>query len=337
MLIWTIIAFVLQNCSEGNDNNSIRKIRKPVFDNQISLSADSTEIRDVAIAVRNWKINKDQMVILSIRNDDNFLYVFTVPEFTLLYKYGTYGQGPSDYIAVNWLNMNTENQLGLYDIPNRKMYTYHLTDDSLLRDKTFNFEKWDGNLCRPYTFIQQINDSLFLLKADMREYTEIELVNINNGKVLQTFRNLMKRKPNTIFTTYYFYMAFGSDKLVLAYNYIDRIELFQFKESVSAVEPILIIGSDRDQSDSEWESYVKYYTSLYCDENYIYALSQQGEKASAQKNSVIEIYTLKGEAVKKIILDRYIDAIVLDSRTNCIYGSNSEQDFDVVYVYKLPD
>jgi hypothetical protein len=46
-----------------------------------------------------------------------------------------------------------------------------------LPDKTFNFEKWEGDLCRPYTFIRQINDSLFLLKADMREYTEIELVN----------------------------------------------------------------------------------------------------------------------------------------------------------------
>jgi hypothetical protein len=327
----------LQSCNIDGDENHIRTIPKPIFEKQISLSADSIEIKDVTIAVCNWKINNNQVIILSEVNRDNFLYVFTIQDFTLLYKYGTYGQGPSEFIAANWLNMNNENQLGLYDIPNLKMYTYRLSEDTLQLENTFNFKIWERNLCRPYTFIQQINDSLFLLKADMREYTEIELVNINNNEILQTFRNLMKRKPQTIFTTYYFEMAANSNNLALAYHYIDCIELFRLNDSIQTMEPSLIIGSNKDQSDTDFDSYVEYYTALHCDDKYIYALHQQGQNEVDEKNSIIEIYTLNGEAVKKIILDRYISTFVLDSRTNRIYGTSSRQDFDFVYYYKLPE
>jgi hypothetical protein len=132
-------------------------------------------------------------------------------------------------------------------------------------------------------------------------------------------------------------MAANPNYLVLAYNYIDRIELFRFNAPEQTVEPFLVIGSDRDQSDRDGDSYVEYYTSLHCDDRHIYALHQQGQNPEDGKNSVMEIYTLTGEAVIKVILDRYIDTFALDSRTNCIYGTNHMRDFDFVYVYKLSD
>jgi hypothetical protein len=167
----------------------------------------------------------------------------------------------------------------------------------------------------------------------MREFTEIELVNINNGEILQTFRNLIVRKPQTVFTTYYFEMASSDDHLVLAYNYMNRIELFQWIDSIKKIEPLLVIGSDQDQSNSNFDDYVEYYTSVICDNKYIYALCQQGQHIENIKNSIIEIYTLSGEPVKEIRLDKHISNFVLDSHTNNIYGIDSYQDCDFIYVY----
>jgi aspartate 1-decarboxylase len=335
LLILIFITILIQGCYHQREKNKVKTVKKPIFTEQVSLMADSVGINNLEIDVWNWKVNKDRIIVLSAVNRDNFLYIFTIPDFNLSGKYGTYGQGPYDFIAVDWLNMINENQIGLYDIPKLKMYTYHLTDDTLQLDKTFDFKKWDGNICKPYTFIQQFNDSLFLLKADMREFTEIELVNINNGEILQTFRNMMIRKPKTVFSTYYFEMASENDNIVLAYNYIDRIEIFQFNDSIKKIEPLIVIGSDRDQSRLDFDDYAEYYTFVICDNDYIYALNQQGQNIKNIKNSIIEIYTLSGEPVKKIILDRHITKLALDSHTNNIYGVDSYQDCDYIYVYNV--
>jgi hypothetical protein len=168
----------------------------------------------------------------------------------------------------------------------------------------------------------------------MKKETEIELVNINNKHILQTFSNLIKRKPETIYTTYYFHMAASKKNVVLAYNYIDRLELFQYNESQQRVIPILIIGSNKDQSENKnFDDYISYYTDVDCDSQYIYALFQ-GKKKDQMTNSTIEVYTMEGKPVTKIILDRYIESFALDLHRNKIYGYNPYQSFDYVYIYQ---
>ncbi|MDR1340143.1 MAG: TolB-like 6-bladed beta-propeller domain-containing protein [Prevotellaceae bacterium] len=325
-----LFAVILFDGCNNKTEIGIKQIPKPAFEKKISLFPDSVAV-DVAVGIYGWKLANDQIIILSVQDRDHFLYAFSVPDFKLLYKYGQYGQGPDEFIAVNWLNTTKENQLGLYDIPRWNMYLYNLESDTLYRYETFKFSQWEGSLCKPYTFIQQLNDFVFLLKADMKEYTEIEVVDINSGTVLQTFRNLITREPNTIYTTYYFGMAASEKNLVLAYKYMNRLELFEYD---TAMTPRLIIGSDRDQHDrKQWEDYVTYYTQVLCDDKYIYGLYQGGRKENEIRNSYIEIYTFDGAPVLQIELDRYIYSIQPDRKRNCIYGYSPDNSFDFAYIY----
>jgi hypothetical protein len=325
----TLFIVILFAGCNNKTGNGIKQIPKPAFEKRVFLSSDSVAI-DVAVGIYGWKLANDQIIILSVQDRDYFLYTFSVPDFKLLYKYGKYGQGPDEFIAVNWLNTTKENQLGLYDIPRWNMYLYNLESDTLYKDKTFKFNQWEKGLCKPYSFIQQLNDSVFLLKADMKEYTEIEVVDINSNIVLQTFRNQITRKPNTIYTTYYFGMTANEKNLVLAYKYMNRLEIFEYK---TVMEPSLIIGSDRDQHDlKRLEDYVTYYTQVLCDDKYIYGL-YQGRNENEIKNSYIEIYKFDGTPVLQIELDRYIYSIQLDKKRNCIYGYSPDNSFDFAYIY----
>jgi hypothetical protein len=326
-----LFAVVLFAGCNSKMETGIKQIPKPVFEKHVSLSPDSAAI-DVAVGIAGWKLADDQIIILSGQDREHFLYTFSVPDFKLLYKYGKYGQGPDEFIAANWLNMTKENQLGLYDIPRSSMYLYNLKPDTLYRYRTFMFRPWDGSLCKPYSFIQQLNDSVFLLKADMREidYTEIEVVDISSDTVLQTFRSQITHKPKTIFTTYYFEMAASEKNLVLAYNYINRLEVFEYDTEMN---PVLLIGSDRDQHDlKRGEDFITYYTQVLCDDKYIYGL-YQGRKEDEIENSYIEIYTFDGAPVLQIELDRYIHSIQPDKKRNCIYGYSPNNSFDYAYIY----
>jgi hypothetical protein len=326
--IFYIIALVLffQGCND--------KEKKIEFDIQIHIQSDSMKI-NIPIQVWDWKVMNDKISILSGNNRDYFLYIFSISDMNLLYKYGKFGQGPGEFIAVNWLNATNQEQIGLYDIPNLRMYLYQLSSDTLNIVKTYHFNTWDGKLSRPYSFIQQINDSIFLLKADLREKTEIEVANINTGEILYTFSNLLQRKPNTIYTPYYFGMAGNNRNFVLSYKYINRLELFKYKEADCTVEPVVTIGSNRDQSDNrDVSDYILHYTDVQCDEEYIYAL-YQGNKRDRIKNSIIEIYNWQGEPVKQIILDRFIELMTIDIAHGKIYGHDGNQDFDYIYIYDI--
>ncbi|MDR2057328.1 MAG: TolB-like 6-bladed beta-propeller domain-containing protein [Dysgonamonadaceae bacterium] len=315
---------------QGCKNKEEKRIE---FDNQIRVQADSIKI-DIPISVRGWKVGEDKISIQSGNNSDYCLYVFSVPDMNLLYRYGTYGQGPGEFIAVNWLNATGEGQIGLYDIPNLKMYMYQLFPDTLHRIKTYHFNPWDGKLCRPYSSIQQINDSIFLLKAHMWENTEIEVANIHTGAILNTFGPLLQREPNTLYTPFYFGMAGNDQNLVLYYEYINRLELFEYNETAYTFNPIAAIGNDKDQSGIDVFDYILHYSDAQCDKEYIYAL-YQGERRENIRNSTIEVYNWRGEPVKRIILDRFIEKMAIDVDHGKIYGCAGHQDFDYVYVYDI--
>jgi hypothetical protein len=313
------------------DDAPYRNIKKPLFNNTMTLFADSIHISR-PITVSHWKVSDDKVVILSNQNRDNFLYIFSLPDFKLMYKYGVYGPGPDEFIAANWVNMSRENQLGLYDIPKLKMYTYDITADTLIINKTFNFSKWHKNLCRPYAGIQQLNDSIFLLRADLGNKVEIEMVNINTGQVLRISSNLLEYQKTESTATYSFkILAFGN-RLVLSYLCIDRLEFFSINND--EITPSFVIGSDKIQENVEdFDNYAIYYTDIKCDDNYIYVLYQEGEKLSNIRSSSIEIYQKDGSPVAKLVLDRYIISFALDTKRNFIYGYSPNNSFDYVYKY----
>jgi hypothetical protein len=329
------ITFLFYNCGD-KQREMTRQISKPPFEKKVSLISDSLKI-DIPIEVWGWKLNKDQIIILSERDRESFLYTLSLPDFKLVYKYGQYGGGPGEFIAANWLNTTKEDQLGLYDIPRWKMFVYDLMPDTLSLNTTFGFKVWegvlDGRLCRPYTSIQQINDSIFLLKADMTKFTEIEVVNIRTDSILQTFRNLIKRKPTEAQATYFFEMAANEKNVILSYHCVDRLEFFQYNDG--HVSPYLIMGSNKDQSDNKnYDEYIYYYTQVLCDNKYVYAL-YQGQKEGEIHNSHIEIYTLDGEPVMQIELGKYIYMIALDRKRNLIYGYSPDDSFDYVHIYSF--
>lgn len=330
-----LLFIILESCSRI-EKNDVTHIPKPVFSNNSFLKSDSIKI-DVIIDPWNWKVDKEQISILSGNNMDKFLYSFSLPDFTLLYKYGTMGRGPGEFLAVNWLNSVNDARLGLYDIPKRRIYSYITGKDTLYLKDSYELYSVDGKLCRPYTTIQEINDSLFLLKADQRNETILEVLNVNTMEIIQNFTSVLKRNPDVIYTKYFFDIAYNrGNRIIFAYQYIDRLEFFSL-DSTNMIKPELVIGSDEEQiKEKDIQKLVTYYTDIKCTDNYIFAL-YQGSVEHSEIKSVIEIYKLDGTPVKRLILDQFIRLFAIDPYRNCIYGYNPAKGFDYVFIFKNID
>ena len=327
----TILLFLLQGCRKTSE---VAMIEKPSFDFNSFVKSDSIKIPDLLkIQPLWWAVKNDKIVMVSPQNNDYYLYVFSLPQFNLLYKYGTRGQGPNEFVLVSWINMLNENQIGLYDSPKKNMYIYDLYADTLQLNKTFNYSDLERE--SPFSLIQQIEGTEFIFKAYNRQNTVIDFVDINTGEISQTFTPFLKRKnKRSHYTAYLLKASANKNMIAFAYLFIDRIELFHINKDKLA-EPFLIIGDKKNQEDKRMDDYDVYYTDVHCDNKYIYALSQQGEKNENIKNSAIEIYDLNGVPIKKITLDRHIRYFTIDDKNSVIYGNDSYSDFDYVYVYKI--
>jgi hypothetical protein len=353
---------MLVGCTNKSaDNGNCQEI---FFDEESALRSESLSYEFIPLETRPDNLTG---IISKAEIVDNRIYLLdmtvakTVQVYAINGQYistvGARGNGPGEYVTPNNFRINeaaqtitiedmVTNRLLIYDLNTYQhlstgnvSFSFHahmpLSDRNQAWYATNLKKSWDGRLSKPYTFIQQVTDSIFLLKADMKDVTEMETVNMYTDSVMQTFRNLLPRKPNTVYTAYYFEMTANEKNVILAYTYVNRLEFFRYDDKVS---PSLIIGTDKDQSDNKnIDDCVVYYTQVLCDDKYVYGL-YQGQKNGEIRNSYIEIYTFDGEPVMQIKLDRYIHSIALDRKKNLIYGYSPDNSFDAVYIYPFnPD
>jgi hypothetical protein len=321
----------------GRGNDTLKIIQKPDL-TEINLTCSDSIILPNVSNIWHWKFDNNRLYTFSAQDpNEHFLSVYSYPGFELLYKYGTIGQGPDEFITVNWANTYNENELVLYDIMKKKLYPVAISDSSVKKINTFNLAEIEGEkLAKPFTMIHQINDSIFLMKVNMPNSITLEIVDLKNNRLRSSYTDLPQvkdTKHGMLSFLYDFELEYRDNTIVCAFTSIDRIEILQIDDEYNITNK-LIIGNKKLPTeylrDSNGGESRLFYTNIKCNGKYIFAVYQD-----KKSKSNIEIYDLEGNGVSKLCLDHYIEFISLPD-SNYIYAYHQSVNNDIIVKYEIP-
>ena len=175
-----ILVCLLLGCQEKKKDHLQIPVKEMVCEIQKEIQCrDSVEISQV-FRLYHWKIMDDKIVFCSNILDD-FISVYSYPQLKFLYSFGKTGQGPSEFVTKNWGSNKEPSFITLYDVMKSSLYKYKIENSQFSLECKYSLLKDDDNLCRPFTKIIQMNDSVFLMKEDGRD-TKLHLANLKKRK-----------------------------------------------------------------------------------------------------------------------------------------------------------
>lgn len=327
------LMLVIQACTISNKQKTadIPTIEHPVFEEIKLTTIDSFQLGDQTVNLWHWKLIGDK-VISQVSGKDSILFIYSLPHFNILSKYGTYGNGPGEFLAANWGQTNKEEAIILYDINKKSLYNFISSGNNVkLKDTIALYGEIDGypGMTKPYTMIQQLDDEVFLMKTDDPESTSLDIINLKTPEILSSYPIVFENRNNrTGYPPFDFTVSYNNDIVVIGYKFINRIEFYEISDKYE-LKPTLIIGNDQDQTDISPHKWQSFYTRMENDGKYVYLTNQ----SIHDQFTSVDIYTLDGIPVKRVVLDKYINNILLDQKNHKLYAHSQLEDIDQVYVY----
>ena len=330
-----ILVCLLASCQEKKKDNLQVPVKEMVCECQKEIQCcDSVEISQV-FRLYHWKIMDDKIVFCS-NNLDDFISVYSYPQLKFLYSFGKTGQGPGEFVTKNWGNNKEPGFITLYDIMKSSLYKYKIENSEFALECKYSLLKDDDNLCRPFTKIIQMNDSVFIMKEDGRD-TKLHLANLRNQQDYDTYQCTLReqcalRKGESVsYTAFNYDFDVIGNHILLAYNYIDRLELLHLNEG-NKIVPQLILGSDEDQMDSPDPDLKCYFLDIGSYDNLFLCLKTKN--GVEEEGNVLCIFDIDGNYKSQIILDQCVSSIDID-KMGTLVAYKEKVDSSTFYRYNL--
>lgn len=317
-----IAGILIYGCSEKQAG--IKFVEKIDSDSVFFAHANDSMYVGQSFNLWDWKIFKDIAVIRTSEAND-FIKVYTYPKFEFLYTFGEQGHSANEFITHNWCKTKNNGEMSVYDIMKRALYVFSVNRDTVEKKQIYKLAEDKDGLCRPYTQMLKLNDSLFLMKEDF-DQTVLHLTNVRRQKDISEYVCYYREKNGggaSAYTPYsYDFDAIG-DRVLLAYRYSDRMELLQISSN-NELFPIVIMGDSKKPGDHD------VYLGVCTNGKNFYCLKCTNSN-DGTGNELIAI-SKDGDIIKKIILDREVKTIQFDM-TGGLVGYAEQNEGGTFYRY----
>ncbi len=326
IIVFIILSLISCHSGQNYKQKDIRYLHKIKFDHSISIKCkDSIKIKEV-FHLTDWNISHNKIVTRNLESND-FIKVYSYPEFKWLYNYGKNGKGPEEWIVQNWGIAQNSEQVILYDIMNKSLRIFDIDSIKLTCSATYKLSTGE-RLCPPFTQIRQFNDSLFLLKEDEEE-TYLHLMNLPNKHIYSSYKCKLRKKNKHSYTPFDYIFEVSGNNIMLAYRYMKRIEFLKIDEFYNLI-PFLIIGNDYNYSQiKDYNELPNYFLDICSyNEDFYCLLSEK----STETGNTIYVFTLNGTPKKQIILDQYVNKIKF-TPDGLLLAYKEKEEENIFYLY----
>lgn len=316
--------------------------REKAFDRTTLLAADSVPLPYLVHPFR-WYVQGDRLWLLD-NHTDRFGHAFALPGVAPVCQFGRQGRGPGEFLSPGLASMQREDETALFEsIPNR-LCLYRQQGDSVALLRTLTFPVWMETRALPkaYSRLWQTEDStLYIGIAFPPRFPEIDLLDMEAPKVRASLSFPQTGSEEAGSYPYLFTAAYSHGKLVLAYQYIDRIEVYDVDRDGFRLDYAIGTGQPQEELSirNEDDRMIRHYTAVQCDDQRIYALYQgypDGAFGSDDILSTLEIYRSEdGTGELRADLGRRIDDIALDTARHTLYGYSAVCDSPQFYTFDL--
>ena len=263
-------------------------------------SEELKKISDSILVSYRIKIDKNYIYLNEIKSN-KFLNIIKLPEEDFIGAFGNKGKGPCETIVAWDIDKSDSGTLLILDPKQKKVVEFNV--DSLINKKACANE-YKLNDKSYYHKVLKKKNKLYYTDENNREYrffeSDLNGENIKGHGIIQTnitFKNPRKNLTGNINNVF---MVNHENLFVFGYYYYPLIELFD----IETKEWKSIVGPTNEIPDDNFKQGNFIYSSTRITNKYIYAL-YAGKSDSIDVN-IIFVFNLKGEPIKKLILDKGI-------------------------------
>lgn len=331
------LLLVICGCSQPSKIADVKVFPKESV-NTIEVKKDSIELPFLFYPER-WFLTGSSLYVLNSK-DSPFLTIYDLNAAKIVKQWGTIGNGPEEYVVPSLSGMNRINSYAIYSNGQNKMDIYKLDGDSLRKTCNYHFPIWDKGrgIPKAYTRMQQFDDTLFVGTSFMPKEIVVDMIDMKNERIVDSVDFLLKPSENSYTNPYECKVSIGEGRMVIAYRYVNRLEVYNISSSGFALE--YVIGDDKTQETlcnlDRDDEMIFYYSDVICGKKGIYALFKGVQtQASDLANSQLEIYDLNGKVAKIIDMKQGISSFVLDENLGIVYGYDKLNPSNRLYKYKI--
>lgn len=315
----------------------------------IVLIADSITIGQIFIPW-DWAVSRDRAVVQSAGTDSVF-YVYSLPDFRFLYTWGSWGEGPDEFMGVSLANASygDTGEIVLYDSRRKSFRTFGVTDGPWEQTDSVPLPsvRASFNLLRalPHRFVgeQRIDwekqtEYLYVcapgaqggLTDSLALKTWLESRQSSNGGGIIAFR---RWNPAEI--------VVRGDKIAVMYRNFSHIDFYRLSPQgrlsflSGTGEPI------PDDALSQVKEMQTGFMAFSSTEKHLYALRVTSDplENETSRPSIGETrlyaYDWTGRLARVYALDHPATDILVTADGKYLYTHNVTEDFDRVYRYAL--
>lgn len=283
------------------------------------------------------------VVILDLHNVDNYFHAFSYPDFKHIASFGKRGEGPEEMLSAETIRFESLDSIWTVDANKMQIKRYSITPSQHLAElkeiipinrkavRTLDIVPYQSSFIVPdYTGNNRfcrINKQGEIEKVEGTIPTEKRYRKINMPAVAQAWRSFIDYNPK-------------NDVLALATQLGEVLEVYNFKDTTHYVSygpegapkfkiadgygvPVGIMGfGDIHISDS------LIYTVFHG--RHFREIARQKDEEHISGGQNIYVFNLKGEPVRKYILDHYISAFSIDEKRGVITAVDVNNDDPIV-------
>ncbi|WP_298062194.1 BF3164 family lipoprotein [uncultured Rikenella sp.] len=338
ILLGTLVGLCFVAC--GRTPGSM-PAREKAFERSARLAADSVPLPYLVHPFR-WYVQGDRLWLLD-NQADHFSHLFSLPELQPLCRFGRQGRGPGEYLSPGMACMQRADETALFESMPNRFCLYRQKGDTVALLQTLQFPVWMKARALPkaYSRLWQTKDTLYIGIAFPPRFPEIDLIDMAVSEIRASLSFPLSGSERAGSYPYLFTAAYCQGKLVLAYQYIDRIEVYDVGRDGFQLDYVIGTGEPQEELSirDEDDRMIRHYSAVQCDGERIYALYQGYPDGAFSGDGIVsslEIYRSEdGTGETRVDLGRRIDDVVLDSIRHTLYGYSAVCDSAQFYTFDL--
>ena len=288
-------------------------------------------------------VSGDQAVVLDLHGSDVYCHLFHYPDFHYLSSFGRRGDSPEEMLSVETVKC-IDGSYWTLDANKGELTRFEFVSDrdSLLRAEAISFDK--DSILRALDFVA-FNDTTFLI-PDYSGDSRFCWVNRQgkflkkSGTIPSSNEEALKEARPALAQAWRSFIDYNPRKgvLVAATQLGEVLEIYNLKDSTHVV----CIGPHGEPEFQVAEGYgiptgVMGFGDVQVTDNAIYAVFQgksfkdimesvkQGNKLPDGGQSIY-VFSLRGEPLRKYVLDHYVHGIFVDEQRGAIIATDVNMD-----------
>lgn len=293
------------------------------------------------VFVRQLFLNDTSLILLDLNAKlDNFFYQYSLREKRIVRKFLKKGTKFGEALGGFTSGTYNKETIWFHDLSLSRLITATISTNQSKKDSTIIKQ---FKLPHFYYSVQMRDSNVIYVSGSSHEKNKIQELNLNTFKEKNLFGIFNNRPSNTPYFAWksandgFLYIKPTNDKLILAYRFTDKIEIFDLNNNKSIInwgpaqfEPVFTQFHRHGRDEILTTEKTKWaFINGFVTNKYIYLLysGRFNFGSGLDQSDILHVYDWQGNPISRIKFAQKISAFTISNNDSIIYAFNPSTQF----------